>query len=169
MDAFISPPARIPWYLRLGLSVAERRGPLLPARLLAWYPRAAIGSGVLEALVAHHDGRIDERMLKLVRMSVSFTVNCPFCIGLNSLGWEKLITADELASLQGDLELFVGRERLAIEYARLASSTPLVFTAEFGASLAASFSPRELVVLATTSAQVNYWARLVQGLGVPAS
>ena len=30
-----------------------------------------------------------------------------------------------------------------------------------------TFSERELVVLASTIAQVNFWARLVQGLGVP--
>jgi hypothetical protein len=29
----------------------------------------------------------------------------------------------------------------------------------------AEFSPREIVVLATTAAQVGYWTRLIQGLG----
>ena len=31
------------------------------------------------------------------------------------------------------------------------------------------FTDRELVVLATTIAQVNYWARFNHGLGVPAA
>ncbi|HSO40065.1 MAG TPA: hypothetical protein VLT33_46375, partial [Labilithrix sp.] len=35
--------------------------------------------------------------------------------------------------------------------------------------LVACFRPREIVVLATTIAQVNYWARFNQGLGVPAA
>jgi alkylhydroperoxidase family enzyme len=174
MDAFIAPPRRIPWYLRIGLWIVRRRtgADLLPPRLLAWYPRAAIGSGVLEALVAHDDGAVSERMLKMVRMAVSFTASCPFCIGMNSAGWERLLSPDELAAIQGGTPLdavptLSDRERLAVEYARLASSTPLAFTPEFGERLTSTFTEREIVVLATTSAQVNYWARLIQALGCP--
>lgn len=175
MDAFIAPPRHIPLYLRFGLWIVRRRTgvDLLPPRLLAWYPRAAISSAVLEALIAHRDGALDARMLQLVRMTVSFTASCPFCIGMNSEGWESRMTADELAALQGtaslqDVASFTDRERLAIEYARLASSTPLALSREFGARLTSVFSEREIVVLASTSAQVNYWARLIQSLGCPA-
>jgi len=185
VTAFIGAPPRIPWYLRLGLSVARRRSgrDLLPAQLLAWYPRAAIGSAVLEALVADHDRHLDERMLKLVRVAVAFTVECPFCIGLNSQGWETVMSADELAAVQDvsppdlfprsrDLspqrDLFSPRERIAIEYARLASATPLAIPPAMGETLRSAFTEREIVVLATTIAQVNYWARLVSALGCPA-
>jgi hypothetical protein len=79
MAAFIPPPRHIPFYLRLGLWLARHIAgrDLLPPRLLAWYPKAALSSGILEALIAHDEGRINPRMLKLVRMAVSFTVNCP--------------------------------------------------------------------------------------------
>ncbi len=173
MAAFIAPPARIPWYLRAGLAVARRRSgkDLLPAQLLTWYPRAALGSAALESLIAHNDGRITERMLKLVRMAVSFAVECPFCIGLNSDGWERLMSLAELQTIQGITTLedstLTAPERLAVEYARLASATPLSFAAEFVARLTTEFSEREVVVLATTAAQVNYWARLIQSLGAP--
>ncbi len=174
MSAFIAPPRRIPLFLRIGLRIARRRThtELLPAQLLAWYPRAAIGSGVLEALVAHDDGRVTERTLKLVRMTVSFAVGCSFCVGMNSAGWEKLMSADELDALQGHTPLesvatLSALERLAIEYARRASETPLAFTAEFGVRLVEVFTEREIVILATTAAQVNYWSRLVQALGCP--
>jgi alkylhydroperoxidase family enzyme len=91
---------------------------------------------------------------------------------MNSEGWEALLTPDELAAIQGTTALdsvptLDDRERLAVEYARMASSTPLAFTPEFGARLTSSFTEREIVVLATTSAQVNYWARLIQALGAP--
>jgi alkylhydroperoxidase family enzyme len=172
--AFIGPPRRIPFILRIGLWIVRRRTgrDLLPPRLLAWYPRAAIGSGVLEALVAHDDGRVTERMLKMVRMAVSFSVDCPFCMGMNSEGWEKLMTEEELAVVQGrasaaDVPTISPLEDLAITYARKSSESPLAFTPEFGAQLTASFSEREIVVLASTSAQVNYWARLIQALGAP--
>lgn len=178
MTAFISPPPRIPFYIRIGLWLARRIAgvELLPPRLLAWYPKAAISSGILEALIAHggrpDEGRVSERMLKLVRMTVSFTVNCPFCMDMNSAGWEDFLKNDELAALQGrktieETATFTHQERLAIEYARLASQTPLAFTPEFGERLQAVFTEREIVILATTAAQVNYWARLIQALGCP--
>lgn len=174
MDAFIAPPARIPLYLRFGLWIVRRRTgvDLLPPQLLAWYPKAALSSGIVEALIAHQDGRVTERMLKMVRMAVSFTTSCPFCVGLNSEGWEKLIAEEELVALQGHIALddvpsLTQRERLAIEFARLTSQTPLAIPRSFGEKLTEVFTEREIVVLATTSAQVNYWARLIQGLGCP--
>ena len=171
MTAFIPAPARIPFPLRWGLRFAQRRTAtdLLPAQLLAWYPKAAIGSGVLESLIAHDDGALDERMLKLVRMAVSFAVSCPFCVGMNSQGWEKLMSEEERIAVQGLAPLagFSEREALAIEYARLISATPLAFPAPFIEKLTAAFTEREIVVLATTAAQVNYWARVIQSLGCP--
>ena len=58
-------------------------------------------------------------------------------------------------------------ERLAIEYARKVSETPLSFTPEFGERLTTAFREREIVMLATTAAQVNLWARTIQALGCP--
>ena len=67
MTAFIEPPRKISFLLRVGIWVSEKitGRTMLPARILAWYPKAALGSGVLESLVAHHDGKLDERMLQL--------------------------------------------------------------------------------------------------------
>jgi len=172
--AFISPPTKIPLFLRLGLWIARRvsGADLMPARLLAWYPKAAVSSAVLEGLIAHKDGKLDERILKLVRMTVSFTAGCPFCVDMNSAGWEKMISPDELAALQGrkpveKIPSFSKKESLAIEYARLVSSTPLNFPRSHIAELKQHFNEREIVILAVTAAQVNYWTRLIQALGCP--
>jgi alkylhydroperoxidase family enzyme len=173
--AFISPPVRIPWPMRAALGIVRRRAgaDLLPARLLTWSPRAAMGAGALEAFAAEPAGRVDARMLKFVRLTVSFAVDCPFCIGQNSAGWDALLTADELAVTQGlaplELASLSPHERLAIEHARRASQAPVEFPADWGAQLTAAFTEREIVVLAATIAQVNYWARLSQSLGAPAA
>jgi alkylhydroperoxidase family enzyme len=175
MNAFIEPPRKIPFLLQWGIRVSEKitGRTMLPARLLAWYPKAAVGSGVLESLVAHHDGELDERMLKLVRMAASFAAACPFCIDMNSYEHEALgISADEVAALHGQTALegvptFSSRERLAIQYARLVSQTPLKFHPDFIGQVKAAFNEREMVILASTAAQVNYWARLIQALGIP--
>ena len=174
MTAYISPPRRIPIPLRFGLWISRRvtGEDVLPPRLLTWYPRSAVGIGVLESLVARGEGRIDDRMLQLVRMAVSFAVECPFCIGFNSRGWEERMTEQERLAVQGvtaldEVASLTPLERLAIEYARKVSETPLSFTPEFGERLTASFGEREIVMLATTAAQVNLWARTIQALGCP--
>jgi alkylhydroperoxidase family enzyme len=175
MEAFIQPPQRIPFYLRFGIWISKKMTgrELLPAKLLAWYPKAAIGSGALEALVAHHDGKLDERMLKIVRIQASFAAACSFCIDMNSYQFEEThITREELMVLQGrkdivEVTTFSERELLAIQYAKLISQSPLQFPRLFIEELKRHFNEREIVILASTAAQVNYWARLIQALGIP--
>jgi alkylhydroperoxidase family enzyme len=43
----------------------------------------------------------------------------------------------------------------------------LKFSDDLMQSIKANFNEREIVILATTAAQVNYWARLIQALGAP--
>ena len=45
--AYINEPSKIPWYLKLGIKIAERKTKktMLPGRLLSWYPKAALGAG----------------------------------------------------------------------------------------------------------------------------
>ena len=175
MGAFIDPPQKIPFYLRLGIWISKRvtGKEMLPGKILAWYPKAAIGSGILESLVAHKDGKLDERILKIVRIQASFAAACTFCIDMNSYQFEeKNITRDELMVLQGlkpveQVSTFSDRERLAIQYAKLISQTPLQFPHVFIEELKRHFDQREIVILASTAAQVNYWARLIQALGIP--
>ncbi len=65
------------------------------------------------------------------------------------------------------VQTFSERERLAMQYARLISQTPLQFPRSFIEELKQHFNEREIVILASTAAQVNYWARLIQALGIP--
>ena len=173
MQAFIKQPQPIPFSLKLGIWLSERitGKVMLPARILAWYPRAAIGSGVMEALVAHADGGMDERILKLIRITASYAVACPFCIDMNSYEHRQVgITDEEAEALRGEfeqVESFSEREKLAILYTRLISQTPLKFHPEVVERVKAAFTEREFVILASTAAQVNYWARLIQALGIP--
>lgn len=175
MNAFIDQPKRNSLLLRLGIWASEKitGKTMLPARILAWYPKAAIGSGMLESLVAHQDGSLDQRMLKLVRLAASFAAACPFCVDMNSHEYEAIGILDvELLALRGMIELedvptFSVREKLAIQYARLISQTPLKFHPDFIEKIKSQFTEREMVILASTAAQVNYWARLIQALGIP--
>ncbi len=173
MHAFIDPPRHTPLILKLGIWISERitGRVMLPARILAWYPKAAIGSGVLESLVAHEERKMDRRVLKLVRMAASHAAACPFCVDMNSHEYRDVgITDEEAESLRGDFEKvanFSTREKLAIAYARTISQTPLKFYPDLVERVKAEFNEREFVILVSTAAQVNYWARLIQGLGIP--
>lgn len=173
MQAFINQPKRIPLILKLGIWVSEKvtGKTMLPAWILAWYPKAAIGSGIMESLVAHEDGQMTRRMLKLIRMTASYAAACPFCIDMNSYEHRQYgITDEEAQALHGDIEeisSFSEREKLAITYTRLISSTPLKFHPHIVEKVKAAFTEREFVILVSTAAQVNFWARLIQGLGIP--
>ena len=175
MEAFITPPRKIPFYLRPGIWLTRKitGKDLLPPKLLAWYPKAAVGSGVLESLVANGKKDLDKRILKIVRIQASFAVSCPFCIDMNSHEYADCgLSKAELAVLQGRADIdkvgtFSIREKLAVEYAKCVSGTPLSFPRPLIDRLKEQFTEREMVILASTAAQVNYWARLLQALGVP--
>ncbi len=178
MSWTVPPPEPPPWYLRPFLWLAEKIAgqPLVPARVLSWYPKAAVGAGLLEAFVAHGGddatGReLSTRLLKLVRLRVSFALHCPFCIEMNGAELDQAgITPDEVRTLQrGDAELdrFSPAERAALVYADHGCRAPLVFPENVTQAVADHFTPRQIVILATTIAQVNYWGRMIQALGLP--
>ena len=175
MNAYINPPKRLPLVLRFGTWIAERRTgrPMLAARLLAWYPKAAIGAGVMESLVAHQSGKATAKLLKLVRLQVSFMASCAFCIDMNSAGYaDSGIKDSEIEVLQGrrglnEVDSLSREERLALRYARALTATPVTMDSGLLGELLATFSEREMVVIASTIAQVNFWTRMIQGLGVP--
>ncbi len=145
---------------------------MMPSRLLAWYPRALISSGIFESLVTHSDKTVSTRILKLVRMQVSFSVSCAFCIDMNSFDFEnEHINNEEIEVLQGLQELekiltFTEKEKAAIVYARSICKTPIYFDEELIERLKKNFNEREIVILASTAAQVNYWTRLIQSFGI---
>lgn len=174
-NAFIKPPKRIPLFIRAGMLVSKRatKKDLLAPKLLAWYPKVAFSSGILEALVAHGKKDLNERILKLVRIQVSMTVACPFCVDMNAFEYEKCgITDDEMLRLSGKADpdqpdTFSAKEHLAVAYAKMISQTPVEIPPDFVEKLKAEFTEREIVILSSTAAQVNYWARLLKSLGVP--
>jgi len=174
-QAFILPPQKINPFLKLGIMISRKitEKDLLVPKLLAWVPKVAISSGIMESLVAHGKKDMNSRMLKLVRIQTSLTVSCPFCIDMNSFGYqEDGITEEELEVMRGrknlaDVTSFSEKERIVLDYVRHLCASPIKMPSEVSDRVIRNFSEREIVILASTVAQVNYWARLIQGLGVP--
>ncbi len=171
---YLSPPSRMPWLLKAMLAIVERRlgKPLMANRILAWYPKAFWGSGLMEGLIAHEEPEVPKRLLKLIRVYVSFLASCPFCIDMNAKEYrESGVDDEEILALRGirrfdEVASISASERAALEYVRCATSTPVAFTPEVIDELRYRFSERAIVVIASTCAQVNFWTRLIQSLGV---
>ena len=79
---------------------------------------------------------------------------------------------EEIRALQGrvrmdDVPTLSTAEKAALRYVECMCRTPLQFTSEAVADVKRHFSPRGFVILTSTCAQVNFWTRLIQSLGVP--
>jgi AhpD family alkylhydroperoxidase len=175
-ELVVQPPARIPWYLRPALWLARRmtgKDPL-PGRLLAHSPKAALSVGLFEAAAPHGPGDLDTRVLAIARIVASAVAGCPFCVDMNAATWSRAgLTVNELEGLlrldAARWTALAPRELTAARYARALSATPVLVDGPLRTALRAHFSEREVVVLAHTVAQVNYWSRFNQGLGVPSA
>lgn len=176
LGLLVEPPRHPPWYLRPFLWITRRmagKDPV-PARLLAWFPKGALGVGVFEVTAAGAPRDLDGRTLAVARIVSSAVAGCPFCLDMNAATYQRAgLSVDELraaASLEASRWALLGaRESAAARYARALSLTPVELDDALAAELKATFSPRELVVLAATIAQVNFWSRFNQGLGVPSA
>lgn len=171
---WIDPPKKMPFWVKFLIWAGDRAAgkKLTPPRIMAHYPKALISSGILESLITHKDRQISQRLLQLIRLQVSFTVSCPFCIDMNANEFRKnRITDKEIEAMQGirpleDTASLSGRERIALEYARAICRTPIAIEPGLSESVKREFTEREMVIIASTAAQVNYWTRLIQAFGV---
>ncbi|HVO39357.1 MAG TPA: carboxymuconolactone decarboxylase family protein [Spirochaetia bacterium] len=171
----IDEPRRMPFLFRFLFWLVERRlgRRLVGNRLLAWYPRLLVGSGVMESLAAHDEPEVPRRLLTLIRMRTSFLVSCPFCIDMNSRDYDRRGISDrEVRVLQGRIPLeeadsLSAPERAALGYVECICRTPLAFPGSVIEEVRRHFSERAMVIIAGTCAQVNFWARLLQALGAP--
>lgn len=171
--AYIEPPKKLPLFIRLGAWISKKvvKKDVMIPKLLAWYPKTAISSGIMESLVAHDDKEINKRILKIIRVQVSVMIACPFCIDMNAFEFDKAgLTIDEVNAIRsGDYKFhsFSEKEQLVMEYVNIVTKTPVIIPEETVANLHKQFSERGIVIIASTIAQVNYWARLIRSLGIP--
>lgn len=171
--AYIEPPKKLPLFIRLGAWISKKvvKKDVMIPKLLAWYPKTAISSGIMESLVAHDDKEINKRILKIIRVQVSVMIACPFCIDMNAFEFDKAgLTIDEVNAIRnGDYKFhsFSEQEQLVMQYVNIVTKTPVIIPEEIVTDLHKHFSERGIVIIASTIAQVNYWARLIRSLGIP--
>ncbi|WP_300753541.1 carboxymuconolactone decarboxylase family protein [uncultured Brachyspira sp.] len=173
-DAYIKPPKKIPIFLKLPMWIAKKKvkKDLLLPKILAWNPKTAISSGIMEALITHDDKEVPKRLLKLIRIQISIDIACPFCIDMNSFEYDKdSVTEEEIKYLQNkDIETcptMSSKEKTALKYISAITKTPVIISEKLITEIKKEYSERAILILASTAAQVNYWARLIRALGVP--
>ncbi len=66
-----------------------------------------------------------------------------------------------------DVPTLSAKEKATLRYEECICRTPLAFTPEAIGAMREHFSERGMVIVASTAAQVNFWARLIQSLGAP--
>ncbi len=175
MKSLVPPPEEMPAYLRAMIYVADKKAgkEMLPGRVLAWSPDIGIGSGLLELYV--EDGAadiLDKRLIKLLRLVVSYAVPSPFALDINAWNYGDFdITKEEIDALQGAVDMaevasFSDKEKVALTYARAISQTPMRLTHGLLNDLRRILSEKEIVAVASLAAKVNYWARLVEALRI---
>lgn len=167
-------PSPIPFFLRPLLWIARHvtGKDNVPGLLLAWFPKGALGAGVFELSAASAPKDMEARVLATARIASSAVTGCPFCLDMNASTYSRAgLTPAELKILfavdETAFEKLGAREAAAAHYAVALTKTPVVLSSTLKDMLRARFSPRETVILATTIAQVNYWSRFNQGLGIP--
>ena len=165
----------IPKWIEQIISFAEKKigHKMLPARLLLWIPKAFMSSMILEGLIAHKQGKVNPRLLKLIRMQVSLLIACPFCIDMNSSKYKQYaITSKEIKGLQGQIALnkissFNQKERITLYFTRGLVRTPIKQNPKVIKAMTRLFNEKEFATIVTTIAQVAYWTRVIQGFGIP--
>ncbi len=175
---FIAEPSRINPLLRplTVLADASMHERFVPGHLLAWDPRTVLSSWAssLPLLLPPNKPRkaLGDRILNMVAIAAASTVNSPYCIADTVESEPTGLSEEELTVLRtgadlADVPSFSARERLAVAYSRLISSTPLAFPEDFVAELTTAFTEREVVIMAALAAEINRNGRLIEALGAP--
>ncbi len=175
MASLIDPPEDTPLYLDAMICIADSKAEkeMLPGRVLAWVPDIDIGSGLVEVYI--EDGAADwlkPRMIKILRLMVSYTVPSPFAVDINARNYADFgITPEEINAFRGEATIesissFSEKEKVALTYADALSRTPVLLPQRLLDDLRRLFTEEEIVAIAALSAKVNYWTRLVEALRI---
>ncbi|RLD67109.1 MAG: carboxymuconolactone decarboxylase family protein [Bacteroidetes bacterium] len=175
MKSLVNPPKKTSFFLRRMIKIADKKAEkeMLTGRVLSWSSKIAISSGLLELYVEEGAATcLDERMIKILRIKISYTIPSPFALDINSWNYENFnITEEEIKGLQDinkidSITSFSEKEKTALKYAHELSKTPISLNQKLLNDLRRLFSEKEIVTIAALTAKVNYWARLIEALRI---
>jgi alkylhydroperoxidase family enzyme len=140
-----------------------------PVKAESHHPGVLLAHGAEETIVGKKWTKLDHGLRWLALMRVSQSIGCSWC---TDYGYFDGVTSGiDPAKIRAvatwrDSDLFDDRERLALEYAEAASSTPAQIGDMLAERLRRTFPPDELVELAGYIALENQRSRFNAALGL---
>lgn len=140
-----------------------------PVRAAARHTGVLVTMGAMEMTVARGWRQLDPGLRWLVVQAVSERIGCPWCTDFGRYealrGDMALAKVQELRSWRGS-DVYVERERCALEFAEAATGNPAELPASVVSRLQELFSVEQIVELAGWVALENYRSRFNAALGL---
>jgi AhpD family alkylhydroperoxidase len=154
---------------RIAYAASRRRFGQVPEPLTVW----AHHRGVMMATIRHEAAiqrwsALDPACKSLAVLRAAQVIGCPWCIDFGSfLSSDEGVTAEQLRDLHRwrDSDVYTREQRLCLEYAEGASSTPLTVPDELVDELRQALGEKAVVELAMMVAVENQRSRFNGGLG----
>ena len=166
----IAPVSKPGLLTRIAYRVARRRFGDVPEPLTVWAHHRGVMLGVAgfeEAVVRWK--ALDRTCKSLAELRASQVIGCPWCIDFGSfLSKNEGVTSEQLRDLHRwrESDAFTREQRLCIEYAEAASTTPMTVTDELVDALREALGEKAVVELAMMVAIENQRSRFNGGLGL---
>jgi AhpD family alkylhydroperoxidase len=165
----IAPVTRPGLLARVAYAVSRRRFGQVPEPLTVW----AHHRGVMLATIRHEASverwkALDPVCKSLAVLRGAQVIGCPWCIDFGSfLSKDDGVTPEQLRDLHRwrESDAYTREQRLCMEYAEAASSTPMTVTDELVEQLRATLGEKAVVELAMMVALENSRSRFNGGLG----
>ena len=165
----IDPVTRPGPLARIAYAVSRRRYGQVPEPLTVW----AHHRGVMMATIQYESAvarwkALDPTCKSLAVLRGAQVIGCPWCIDFGSfLSKDDGVTAQQLGDLHRwrESDAYTEVQRLCIEYAEAATSTPMTVTDELVVRLRDALGDKAVVELAMMVAVENSRSRFNGGLG----
>jgi len=162
----------LPWYLRLVFRRQQRRygQALTPARVWARAPALFAALNGFYAAIERRASPLPPALRSLLQIRVSQINHCDFCVDLNAaLAAERTGTTDKALAVEAwrDSPLFDERERVALEYAEVMTTTGAAVSARLMARLREHFDEAALIELTALVAFQNLSSKFNAALDIP--
>jgi AhpD family alkylhydroperoxidase len=140
-----------------------------PVRAAAHHGGVLMAGGAMEMVVEKRWDRVDASLRWLVLQAVSAQIGCTWCIDYGY--YEAMNSGIEPEKIRNvprwrDCDLYTETERLVLEYAEAATTTPAVISDDLADRLRTTFDEAEIVELAGWIALENLRSRTNAALGL---
>jgi alkylhydroperoxidase family enzyme len=140
-----------------------------PAQAASHHSGVLVAAGLLETAAQMGWKKLDFHLALLAVQASAGTIGCSWC---TDFGYYESIQRGQDPAKVRDVpiwrqsEVYSDKERVVLEYAEAASSTPVELSDDLVARLHTHFSDAEIVELAAWVALENYRSRFNAGLGL---